>query len=239
MSIGREIEQIILETSNRKLANLGITTFDRCIMIGVEPQTMSHNLLDSFKELSDLSAYTSLQILGCESQKSGNITNDQIFGIGKIKQIATQMVTSFSDTVIFDGELSPIQLRNLEDSIRNELPKGLRLIKVLDKTSIILDIIAQNSKTAEGSLQGELAILLYRLPRMTAMWKILAKPIEKSLSVGYRGPGGKRIDLDFKMMRKRIRFLTKTIKDVRALRSLQRTNRNNLPTVAIVGYAQR
>ena len=142
--------------------------------------------------------------------------------------------------MVFDGELSPIQLRNLEDSILNELPIGRKRVKVLDKTSVLLDIIAQTSRSAESSMQAELAFLLYRLPRMTTMWSKLAKSVDSKFSVGCRGPAGKNVDLDFKNMRKRISYLTKTLEDVRITRTAQRISRKSkgLPSIAIVGYAQ-
>lgn len=236
MSLGKEVEPIIINLATKIVADISKGVVDGCFIVGVE--SMNDDLLESFKELCSLAAHTGLSVVGCESQKSGSINDDQIFGIGKIKQIASQMTSMSVGTLIFDGELSPIQLRNLEDSILNELPSGKKCIKVLDKTSIILDIVAQNSHSADSAIQAELAIMLYRLPRMTSMWIKLVKSTECKSSVGCRGPGTTKIDLNFKQMRKRISYLKNAIEVVRATRSAQRISRRSkgLPSVALVGY---
>jgi len=239
ISMGKEIEANLIMLSEKKIADLDNIEGSSCIIIGVELIGQSITLEESFQELSSLMAYSGLSIIGSESQKSAGITHDHIFGQGKIMEIASQLISTSSHTVIFDGELSAIQLKNLEDSLLNELPSGMKRVNVLDKTAIILDIIAQNSKSAESAMQAELAILLYRLPRMTRMWRQYAKPVENHLCVGCRGPGNKRIDLDFKYMRKRISCLKETLNDIRNHRTAQRHSRKSkgLPSIAIVGYA--
>jgi GTP-binding protein HflX len=192
ISMGKEIEANLIMLSEKKITDLDRIECSSCIIIGVELAGQSISLEESFQELGTLMAYGGLSIVGSESQKSAGINDDNIFGNGKIKEIASQLISTSSHTVIFDGELSSIQLKNLEDSILNELPSGMKRVNVLDKTAIILDIIAQNSRSAESAMQAELAILMYRLPRMTRMWTQFAKPVEDHLCLGCRGPGNIR-----------------------------------------------
>ena len=236
MSLGKVIEPILITLASKIVTDLSKIVVERCLIIGVE--SMNDDLLASLKELCSLAAHSGLLAVGCESQKSGSIADDHVFGIGKIKQIAIQMISLSVDTVVFDGELSPIQLRNLEDSILSELPLGTKGIKVLDKTAIILDIVAQKSHSAESAMQAELAIMLYRLPRMTSMWSKLVKSSDCNSSVGSRGPGTTRTDLNFTQMRKRISYLKKSLEVVRATRCAQRLSRRSkgLPSIALVGY---
>ena len=235
-SLGKVIEPILITLASKILTDLPKIAVERCLVIGVE--SINDDLLASFKELCSLAAHSGLSVVGCESQKSGSTADDHIFGVGKIKQIAIQMISMSVDTIVFDGELSPIQLRNLEDSILSELPSGTKGIKVLDKTAIILDIIARKSHSAESAMQAELAIMLYRLPRMTSMWSKLVKSTECNSSIGSRGPGTTRTDLNFNQMRKRISYLKKALDVVRATRCAQRLSRRSkgLPSIALVGY---
>jgi GTPase len=235
-SVGKEMEPILTSLSSRLLTDVDGKIVDRCLLIGVE--SVRTNLFESFQELCNLSAQAGLSVVSCESQKSGSPNDDQIFGNGKIMQIASQLLLHSIETVVFDGELSPIQLRNLEESLIQELPTGKKSVKVIDKTSIILDIMIRNCQSKESSMQAELAMAIYRLPRMTPMWAKLAKTSEHHLSIGSRGPGGKNLDLDFKQMRKRISYLTKTLEDVRCIRTAQRHYRKSrgIPTIAVVGY---
>jgi GTPase len=235
-SVGKEVESSLLAMSARMLSNLQTKLFDRCIIVGVE--STGDDIFESFQELCGLTAHAGLSVISCESQKTASPNDDHIFGDGKIKQIAAQLLQHSMETVVFDGELSPIQLRNLEDSILNELPTGGKRVKVIDRTSIILDIMAKNSKSAESSMQAELALAIYRLPRMTSMWGKLAKTREYHLSIGCRLPSGKNLDLDFKQMRQRISYLKRTLDDIRMNRTTQRQSRKSqgLPSIAIVGY---
>ena len=235
-SVGKEMEPILTSLSSRLLTDVDSKIVDRCLLLGVE--SVRTNLFESFQELCNLSAQAGLSVVSCESQKSGSANDDQIFGNGKITQIASQLLLHSIETVVFDGELSPIQLRNLEESLLQELPTGKKSVKVIDKTSVILDIMIKNCQSKESSMQAELAMSIYRLPRMTPMWVKLAKTSEHHLSIGSRGPGGKNLDLDYKQMRKRISYLTKTLEDVRCIRTAQRHYRKSrgLPTIAVVGY---
>lgn len=236
VSAGKEFEPILIALSSELLPELSTKIHERCLIIGIE--VAGSNLFESFQELCSLTASSGLSVIACESQKSDSPTDDAIFGNGKIKQIANEIITQSIDTVVYDGQLTPVQLRNLEDAILHELPTGQKRVKLLDKTSIILDIMVQNSLSKETALQAELAMATYRLPRMTSMWMKLFKISESHLSIGCRGLGAKNLDFDYKYLRKRISYLKKSIEEVRATKAVQRQCRKSkgLPSIAIVGY---
>jgi GTPase len=132
-----------------------------------------------------------------------------------------------ADVVIFDDELSPAQLRNVEDQLGT---------MVVDRTALILDIFAKRAVTHEGRLQVELAQLEYRLPRLTRMWTHLER--QGVGGVGLRGPGETQLETDRRLARARISHIKSELADVHRHRELYRTRRrrNNVPVVAIVGY---
>ena len=236
ISVGKEFEPTLIALSSKLLSQLPSKSHDRCLIIGIE--VAGSNLFESLQELCSLTAYSGLSVIACESQKSDSPNDDAIFGNGKIKQIVNEIITQSISTVVYDGQLTPVQLRNLEDAILHELPTGKKRVKLIDKTSIILDIMVQNSFSKETALQAELAMATYRLPRMTSMWMKLFKITESHLSIGCRGLGAKNLDFDYKYLRKRISCLKKSIEEIRATKAVQRRCRKSkgLPSIAIVGY---
>jgi GTP-binding protein HflX len=141
------------------------------------------------------------------------------------------------DTLIFDAELSPRQLRNLEEALGDE-------VKVLDRTSLILDIFAQHARTREGQLQVELAQYEYRLPRLTRAWTHLARQAGGGAArggiggVGLRGPGETQLEVDRREIGRRIAHIRNELERVRRHRAMHRRQRKRqgIPVVAIVGY---
>jgi GTP-binding protein HflX len=139
--------------------------------------------------------------------------------------------------LVFDDELSPRQLRNLEETFGED-------VKVLDRTSLILDIFAQHARTHEGQLQVELAQYEYRLPRLTRAWTHLARQAGGGAArggtggVGLRGPGETQLEVDRREIGRRIAHIKKELEDVRRHRELHRRQRRRsaIPVVAIVGY---
>src|SRR5690606_1355376 len=131
-----------------------------------------------------------------------------------------------AELVIFDDELNPTQARNLENSI------GCRIV---DRTSLILDIFAQRARTKEGQLQVELAQLQYLLPRLTGLGTVLSR---LGGGIGTRGPGETKLETDRRHIRRRIEELTSAIEQVRRHRRQQRKGRRKsaAPVVALVGY---
>jgi GTP-binding protein HflX len=149
-----------------------------------------------------------------------------LIGSGKVEEIAGVAASTNADLVLFDRDLSPTQLRNLEAA----LP-----CRVLDRTQLILDIFARHARTSEGQLQVELAQLEYMLPRLTGRGKAMS---QLGGGIGTRGPGETQLETDRRRIQRRIDHLKIDLEDVRRVRRQQRQRREAVPvpTVAIVGY---
>ncbi|QCV56613.1 GTPase HflX [Thermoactinomyces vulgaris] len=147
-------------------------------------------------------------------------------GRGKAEEIARMVEENEADLVIFDQELSPAQLRNLE---------GLMPCKVIDRTQLILDIFAQRARTKEGKIQVELAQLKYLLPRLAGKGKEMSR---LGGGIGTRGPGEKKLETDRRHIRRQISVLTKQLEEIKKHRRLhqERRKKNGIPQVALVGY---
>jgi GTP-binding protein HflX len=147
-------------------------------------------------------------------------------GSGKLKSLVAAVDETRADLVIFDNELSPAQLRNLETALDR---------KVVDRTQLILDIFARRARTREGKLQVELAQLKYMLPRLVGAGAALSR---LGGGIGTRGPGETKLETDRRRIRHRISILGKEIETVRRRRSQLRERRHKsaVPTVALVGY---
>ena len=147
-------------------------------------------------------------------------------GAGKIKLLAASCSEMRVDVVVFDNELSPAQLRHIEEEVGT---------KVIDRTQLILDIFARRAKTREGKLQVELAQLKYLLPRLVGAGAALSR---LGGGIGTRGPGETKLETDRRRIRTRIHALTDDIEQVRKRRSQLRERRHkaSVPTVALVGY---
>ncbi len=149
-----------------------------------------------------------------------------LIGSGKVEEIAGVAASTEADLVLFDCDLSPTQLRNLEAA----LP-----CRVLDRTQLILDIFARHARTSEGQLQVELAQLEYMLPRLTGKGKAMS---QLGGGIGTRGPGETRLETDRRRIQARIDHLKSELEGVRRVRKQQRQRREAVPvpTVALVGY---
>jgi GTP-binding protein HflX len=147
-------------------------------------------------------------------------------GSGKIVTLAASCAEMDVDVVIFDDELTPAQLRQIEDAVHR---------KVIDRTQLILDIFARRARTKEGKLQVELAQLKYLLPRLVGMGAALSR---LGGGIGTRGPGETKLEADRRRIRERIHAISKQIEDVRQRRAQLRERRRkaSVPTVALVGY---
>ena len=146
-------------------------------------------------------------------------------GSGKLQEIKEFVEEEDIDMIVFDDELSPIQLRNIE----KEIPER----KVLDRTNLILDIFAQRAATAHAKTQVELAQYQYLLPRLTNMWTHLQK---QKGGIGMKGPGEKEIETDRRVIRDRIALLRKHLAGIDKQMATQRKNRGQMIRVALVGY---
>ncbi len=151
-------------------------------------------------------------------------------GKGKLEEIQKYVEAKEADMVIFDDELSPSQIRNLEKEFNHDPEKP---VKVLDRTSLILDIFAQRATTSYARTQVELAQYQYLLPRLTRMWTHLER---QKGGIGLRGPGETQIETDRRIMRDKIALLKKKLSGIDRQMELQRSNRGSLVRVALVGY---
>lgn len=145
-------------------------------------------------------------------------------GSGKLEEIQQYVADSDIDIIIFDDELSPSQVRNLERTFN---------IKVLDRTNLILDIFASRARTAHAKVQVELAQYQYLLPRLTRMWTHLER---QRGGIGMRGPGETEIETDRRIIRDRIALLKKRLTHIDKQMATQRGNRGKMVRVALVGY---
>lgn len=187
---------------------------------------------DSLNELEQLADTAGLIVVGRTYQRFDNPHPATFIGPGKVDEVKTLAGELDADVILFDDELSPRHQRELEKAFGDKL-------KVIDRTALILDIFAQHAHTHEGKLQVELAQLEYRIPRLTRMWTHLARQTGKTGgSVGVRGPGETQLELDRRMIGRRISHLKAELDNVRAHRSRHRSQRRQteLQVIAIVGY---
>jgi GTP-binding protein HflX len=181
---------------------------------------------DSLRELRELASSAGARVVGSLLQRSPDPDPATLLGRGKVHEVRAQAHAASADLVIFDHDLSPTQLRNLERVLD---------LKVIDRTQIILDIFARRARSREGQLQVELAQLNYLLPRLAGRGTLLSR---LGGGIGTRGPGEQQLEYDRRRLRQRIRGLTQSIERVRSQRALHRAHRRdqNFQTLALVGY---
>jgi GTP-binding protein HflX len=212
----------------------------KAFLVGVElhgqPSLLSWE--DSLAELQLLSDTAGLEVVGETFQKLDHPHPDTFIGSGKVEEIKALCEELDADVVIFDTELSPRHLRELEERL-------LEKIQVIDRTALILDIFAQHASTREGILQVELAQYEYRLPRLTRAWTHLARQAGGGAGrsggvggVGLRGPGETQLEVDRREIHHRISSLKVELEKVRSHRMRYRAQRkrSHIPVVSIVGY---
>jgi len=204
------------------------TRTERVFLVGVELKNRTHReSSESLDELSELAATAGGQVVGVGVQKLDRPNAATFIGKGKAEEFAGYCRQHQVDTVIFDDELSPAQSRNLEKVFN---------CKVLDRTSLILDIFAQRARTREGKLQIELAQLQHLLPRLTRFWGHLSR---QKGGIGMRGGEGEsQLEADRRKVQERIDRISEDLETVRKQRTIQRTarQRNRWPLASIVGY---
>jgi len=200
---------------------------ERVFLVGVELKSRNHeNLRDSLAELGELAATAGGEVVGDGLQKTESLNPATFIGKGKAGEFAGFCQSQDVDTVIFDDDLSPAQSRNLEKIFN---------CKILDRTSLILDIFAQRARTREGKMQIELAQLQHLLPRLTKYWGHLSR---QKGGIGMRGDGETQLETDRRRVLDRIARIARELEVVRQQRSTQRSGRqrNNWPLASIVGY---
>ena len=196
----------------------------KVILAGVD--LSENDFEDSFAELQELAKTAGGDILASVTQKRHSIDKNYIFGAGKLAEIKELISNKSADLVIFNNNLSPSQITNLEKVLD---------CRVIDRTMLILDIFAQRAKTAEGKLQVEAAQLKYLMPRLVGRRSDLSR---LAGGIGTRGPGETKLETDRRYIRTRLQKLEEEIKRLEKNRNILRRRRlkNQKKTVAIVGY---
>ena len=198
---------------------------EKVILVGVSTSE-GDDTEDSLLELAELVKTAGAQVVGTAIQNRDSIHPGTYVGTGKLQEIR-QMIMDFGATgIVCDDELSPAQIRNIEDVLDT---------KVMDRTLIILDIFAARASTSEGKIQVELAQLKYRLSRLVGLGTSLSR---LGGGIGTRGPGEKKLEMDRRLIKTRIAQLNRELAEVRKHREVTRgqRSRNQTRVAAIVGY---
>ncbi len=213
---------------------------ERAFLVGAEVKGQGGllSIQDSLAELALLADTAGLDVVGQVYQRMERPNPQTYIGPGKVEEVRMLAEETLAEVVLFDEELSPRHLRELEKIFGDKL-------RVLDRTALILDIFAQHAATREGALQVELAQYEYRLPRLTRAWTHLARQAGGGGGrsggvggVGLRGPGETQLEVDRRDIRRRISHLKEELEKVRTHRQQYRSRRkkSRIPVVAVVGY---
>lgn len=210
----------ITEAEYRKLR------LERVILVGVWTEGSAKDAENSMAELAALAETAGSTVLDALIQRRDKPDPATFIGSGKVSELKEIVKSTGADTVVCDGELSPSQLRNLEDRVK---------VKVVDRTALILDIFAQHAKSKEGKAQVELAQMSYMLPRLRGWGDSLSR---QAGGIGGRGPGETKIEVDRRRIRDKMSKLRREINEMKTARDTKRQERrrNSIPSVAIAGY---
>ena len=206
---------------------------ERVVLIGVWLSGTAQDAENSLAELAALAETAGSQVLAALVQRRDRPDPATYVGAGKAAELRDVVAETGADTVIADGELTPGQLRQLEEVTK---------VKVVDRTALILDIFAQHAQSREGKAQVELAQLQYLLPRLRGWGTSLSRQaggrVAGGAGIGGRGPGETKIELDRRRIRSRISRLKRDIAAMRTARDTQRgaRRRSTVPQVAVAGY---
>lgn len=199
--------------------------YEKAVLVGLVTQNQDEEKLKEYMDELEFLAFTAGATVEQRFvQKLTQPDSKTFVGSGKAQEIKEFVNANGINTIIFDDELSPSQLKNLEKEIE---------VKILDRTNLILDIFAQRAQTSYARTQVELAQYQYLLPRLTKMWSHLDK---QKGGIGMRGPGETEIETDRRIIRDRISLLKDKLKVIDRQMATQRNNRGKMVRVALVGY---
>src|SRR5256885_12830926 len=226
-----------------------VSTAERALLVGVgwkraprfPGMPAGEQGRESLSELLELARSAGAEIAGTVFQMREAADPATLVGRGKLDEIRAEATAHEAPLIIFDSNLSPVQQRNIEEATER---------RVIDRTQLILDIFARHARSREGQLQVELAQLNYMLPRLTGKGTAMSRLGGKSGGggaggagggagrIGVRGPGEKKLEIDRRRIRDRVRRIELSIEEVRKQRALRREARNAVPlgTIALVGY---
>lgn len=212
---------------------------ERAVLVGVILPGSTADPRDPLGELASLTKTAGAKVVGQIMQRRQRPDSGSYIGSGKAIEVAQLAQEKKANVVIFDNDLAPSQIGELETIINEELgSKPTEGVKVLDRSELILDIFASRAQTAEAKLQVELAQLEYTYPRLTRMWNHLERLSGGGAGgIGTRGPGETQLETDRRLVRKRVSALKEDIREVqqRKTRLVEARNREHF-TVCVVGY---
>jgi GTP-binding protein HflX len=206
---------------------------ERVVPVGVWTEGTIKDAENSLAELKALAETAGSEVLEGLIQRRDKPDPATYIGSGKVVELKQVVMSTGADTVVCDGELSPSQLRQLEDKLK---------VKVVDRTALILDIFAQHAKSKEGKAQVELAQIAYLLPRLRGWGDSLSRQVggraAGGAGIGGRGPGETKIETDRRRIRDKMAKLRREIAEMKVSRDTKRQERRrfNIPSVAIAGY---
>ncbi len=201
------------------------TQYEKVVLVGLITREQPEEKLEEYMDELEFLAYTAgAEVAQRFTQRLEKSDSKFFVGSGKLNEIKLFVEENEIDTIIFDDELTPSQLKNIEKVLDK---------KVLDRTQLILDIFAQRAQTSYARTQVELAQYEYLLPRLTRMWTHLER---QRGGIGMRGPGETEIETDRRIIRDRITLLKEKLKSIDKQMATQRKNRGALVRVALVGY---
>lgn len=225
----RRVAGLSTELSDISEAEYRKLRLERVVLVGVWTEGSITDAENSMAELAALAETAGSEVLDALIQRRDKPDPATYIGSGKVSELKGIVKSTGADTVICDGELSPGQLRNLEDKVK---------VKVVDRTALILDIFAQHAKSKEGKAQVELAQMSYMLPRLRGWGESLSRQAARAGGIGGRGPGETKIEIDRRRIRDKMAKLRREIGEMKVARDTKRQERrrNSIPSVAIAGY---
>jgi GTP-binding protein HflX len=229
----RRVKSFSTELQDISEAEYRQLQLERVVLVGVWTEGTAEMADNSLAELKALAETAGSEVLDGLIQRRDKPDPSTYIGAGKLEELHAIVRGTGADTVICDGELSPSQLRTLEDKLK---------VKVVDRTALILDIFAQHAKSREGKAQVELAQIAYLLPRLRGWGDSLSRQVggraAGGAGIGGRGPGETKIETDRRRIRDKMAKLRREITEMKVARDTKRQERrrNNIPSVAIAGY---
>lgn len=198
---------------------------ERAILVGLATRLTPRKHVDeNLDELQLLAESAGAVVIERVVQERPGVEAATYIGSGKVQELAEAIESRKADLIVFDDDLSRVQVRNLERALK---------CKIVDRSGIILDIFASRARTSEAKTQVELAQLEYMLPRLTRQWTHLSRVVG---GIGTKGPGETQIETDRRVIRTRISTLRARLKEIQKERAIQRRRRDRFPRVALVGY---
>jgi GTP-binding protein HflX len=207
----------VFETFKAKLV-------EKAVLVGFRHDNRNAELESSMAELRFLATSAGAQVVGEVVQRSGPPRASHFIGKGKLAEVGTLLSEHKGNLVIFDDDLSPAQVRNLENDLE---------VKIIDRSILILDIFARRAKTLEAKTQVELAQMKYLYPRLTGRWLHFSKQYG---GIGAKGPGETQLEVDRRLVGKRIKRLETELERIDRERNEQRKRRRDVFKIALVGY---